>query len=250
MAEHRFDILPLPYDARDDRLQFIFPSDRSHYRSVDLRPLLRLAHPNIEDQGAQGSCGGHGMSHALEILFAQNNLECARDLSRAYAYWAARKIMGTEDEDSGVDMRALCHGAKTYGCCKEDLMPYSDTDFITKPSAAALADGAMRAGIVYSRCYSADAAIVALLRQRPVVGGFLVRESFREISSTGIVPEVSAADAELGGHCMTLCGYDLASNRATLLNSWGAAWGDRGACYVSLDWITQSNLGLYALAVI
>jgi C1A family cysteine protease len=54
------------------------------------------------------------------------------------------------------------------------------------------------------------------------------------------MPEQS--EKVLGGHAVTLVGYDDTKGTFKVRNSWSAKWGDKGYCYFPYDYITDSNL--------
>ncbi len=78
----------------------------------------------------------------------------------------------------------------------------------------------------------------------PFVFGISVYDSFEsdEVAKTGIVPIPSPTEQMLGGHCIVAVGYDDATQRFTIRNSWGTEWGDYGHCYLPYEYLTNGNL--------
>jgi C1A family cysteine protease len=78
----------------------------------------------------------------------------------------------------------------------------------------------------------------------PFVFGFSVYESFEspEVLDTGVVPMPSDGEAQLGGHAVLAVGYDDATARFIIRNSWGTSWGDGGYGYMPYAYLTDSDL--------
>jgi C1A family cysteine protease len=70
--------------------------------------------------------------------------------------------------------------------------------------------------------------------KRAVVFGFSCFESLQSdaTSRTGIIPFPGPNEAQIGGHCVALRGYDSSSKLFRLRNSWGPSWGDKGDGYL------------------
>jgi C1A family cysteine protease len=86
----------------------------------------------------------------------------------------------------------------------------------------------------------------------PFVMGFTVYESFEsdQVAQTGIVPMPSHYEQVLGGHAVLCCGFDDASQRFYVQNSWGTEWGmsrtpgsaDRGFFTMPYAYLLSSSL--------
>ena len=78
----------------------------------------------------------------------------------------------------------------------------------------------------------------------PIVFGFIVYESFEseETAKTGIVKMPEQSEKVLGGHAVTLVGYDDTKGTFKVRNSWSAKWGDKGYCYFPYEYLTNKNL--------
>ena len=64
----------------------------------------------------------------------------------------------------------------------------------------------------------------------PFVLEITVYESFESdaVANTGVVPMPGDAETALGGHAVMAAGYDDASARFLVRNSWGSDWGMGG----------------------
>jgi C1A family cysteine protease len=81
-------------------------------------------------------------------------------------------------------------------------------------------------------------------KRTPYVFGFTVYESFESnaVAHTGVAPMPAAGETVLGGHAVMAAGYDDASQRFLVRNSWGAVWGMGG--YFTLPYAYLSNVDL------
>jgi C1A family cysteine protease len=78
----------------------------------------------------------------------------------------------------------------------------------------------------------------------PFVFGFTVYESFESasVAKTGVVPYPSTGEKVLGGHAVLAVGYDDASQRFIVRNSWGPGWGMKGYFTIPYSYLTDNNL--------
>ena len=208
--------------------------------TVDLRETGHL--PPVYDQGQLGSCTGNGTAAAVEYgLKAQNKHDFTP--SRLFIYYNERVIEGTVGVDAGAEIRDGIKVVATQGVCDEALWPYDISKFTDKPSDAAY--NAAKKGIIkqYSRVPVALHNIQNVLTHKvPIVFGCTLYDSFEsnEVAQTGMVPMPSVSENQVGGHCMLMVGYT--KTHFIVRNSWGAAWGDQGYCYMPFDYLTNSNL--------
>src|SRR5438270_1956483 len=52
----------------------------------------------------------------------------------------------------------------------------------------------------------------------------------------------SAKEKQVGGHAVLAVGYDNASQRFTIRNSWGRRWGQKGYCTMPYAYLTSRDL--------
>jgi C1A family cysteine protease len=78
----------------------------------------------------------------------------------------------------------------------------------------------------------------------PFVFGFTVYESFesQEVADTGVMPMPASGEKVLGGHAVLVVGYDDASERFRVRNSWGTGWGQAGYFTMPYAYLTDSGL--------
>jgi len=225
-------------DARD----YIFNpklSANSTVSAVDLRPNLSP----IEDQGYLGSCTGQAIASLVEFL--HKKAKKSIDVSRLFIYYQERVYEGTVRYDSGAYIRSGIKAVSSVGVPLESLWPYDARKFAHKPSPAAYNNAATRKVLTYHRCADFAAVKNALKLGYPVVVGFDVYESFESdnVAITGIMPFPNIRrEQSLGGHAVTLVGYDDSTQRFIARNSWGTGWGDRGYFYMPYRVIQDTTM--------
>jgi hypothetical protein len=221
------------------------PPSTTHFRAVpnvsSLPPRvdLRAGCSPVEDQGQVGSCTANAIVGAVE--FKRRKSGQLEDLSRLFVYYNARRLMGLEREDSGT---RIAHGMAAFlahGAPPERAWPYDPTRVTTVPDDAAYAEAASNTEAEYARLSGLEHIQGALAREQPVVFSIsLPVRCYDEAAATGVIAtptdeELAAVATQHGRHAMLLVGYDLDARIFHVRNSWGAAWGDRGYCRLSID---------------
>jgi len=69
------------------------------------------------------------------------------------------------------------------------------------------------------------------LNSIPLVGVMEVHQSFMNYQS-GVYHSLGWLDPILGGHCISIVGYDDEKEAWLLRNSWGTGWGEDGYCWI------------------
>jgi len=88
-------------------------------KSLGIRDWLK-----IEQQGQQGSCGGHMNSSLMECAY-YHATKTAIQFSRAFAYAVARKIDKIVG-DEGSTIAGQAKASRDFGICREETLPYND----------------------------------------------------------------------------------------------------------------------------
>jgi C1A family cysteine protease len=207
--------------------------------SVDLRQHCSP----VEDQGNLGSCTGNAIVGALEYLEGIDG-GAKLNLSRLFVYWQERKIEGTVGYDAGAQIRDGVKVCAKFGVCSEAYWPYRIVDYRKEPGKRAYADARLRRITEYQRVIGFDNLQAALANKLPVVFGFSVYASFEssKVASTGVVPMPTKGEKLLGGHAALCVGYDNATQRVTVRNSWGKHWGLNGYCTMPYDYVSSRGL--------
>jgi C1A family cysteine protease len=197
----------------------------------------------IEDQGQLGSCTANALVGNLEFL--EKKAGCpVSDLSRLFVYYNERLLIGTVNEDSGANLRDGIKTLAKQGVCTEKVLPYRIADFTKKPSTACYKQALDHQATSYHRIVSLREMKTCLAEGYPFVFGFTVYESFEspEVAKTGKVNMPAPKEKVLGGHAVMGVGYDDASKRFLIRNSWGTNWGLQGYFTMPYDYLADRNL--------
>lgn len=224
LGKRGFGYLPSPEDSRD----VLRLSLSAGYPNMSMA-LDRLVH--IRSQGATSSCTAHAVDAALQILAKNYTLR-----SVAEPYYYARSLDGGRPADTGAYLRNALKAISRLGVCPETDWPLRVASINRQPSATALHAGFSWRGLRYSRLPGAgvfDSIKAALSAGHPVVFGTDVDEAF--CANDGPQTIDTRRGPSVGGHAMTLTGYD--GDLFRLANSWGADWRDGGRAWVSRGFI-------------
>ena len=234
-------------DARDFKfsVQLRLAAKQNLPVAVDLRSLFPKFIPAVLDQGSLGSCTANAASNALRFLLRKEKIKDWQP-SRLYIYWFSRFLEGTTNEDSGAYIRDVMTAIHTYGACDETLLPYNVNKYKLKPS-----NSAVRAATPHTRDFkylSVDPTLLSIKQCLnagfPIVFGIEVYESFESdyVARTGIVPMPNISTEQfLGGHAITMYGYDDSKKSFIVMNSWGVKWGDKGYFYLPYDYLVYMS---------
>jgi len=211
------------------------PDHRDHLYSAPAIALpphvdMRAQCPPVYDQGQLGSCTANAIGAAVQFDWRKQSLQDETP-SRLFIYYGERMVEGTVSSDSGAMLRDGIKVVATYGAPFETLWPYDITKFAVKPPPAAWAAGLQERAVTYARVMPRLNQMKGCLASGyPFVIGFSVYESFEsaQVAASGVVPMPAWNEELLGGHAVLVIGYDDASQRFILRNSWGAGWGQAG----------------------
>jgi len=215
--------------------------------AANLPPAVDLTShcPPVYDQGQLGSCTGNGVAGVMQFDALKEALPDTSTPSRLFIYYNERVIEGTVASDSGAQIRDGIKTVAATGVCDETLWPYDITQFALKPPAACYTAAQGQRAIVYSRVSQTLSQFKGCLASGyPIVFGFTVYESFESaaVASTGMVPMPAANESVIGGHCVMAVGYDDATQRFTIRNSWGTGWGLAGYATMPYTYLLSHSL--------
>ena len=226
-------------DYRDKLYSAIAAPPKTLPRKVDLSPGCSP----VEDQGQLGSCTANALVGNLEFLYQQAG-HPVTDLSRLFIYYNERAMEGTINEDAGAAIRDGVKSLVNLGVCAEKKWPYNIAKFTVKPPAACYQDGTNHQVTSYHRILTLKQMKQCLAEGYPFVFGFSVYEGFESaaVAKSGKLDLPKPGEKNLGGHAVCAVGYDEASQRVLVRNSWGAGWGLKGYFTMPYDYIANSNL--------
>lgn len=206
---------------------------------------LRSQCPPVVDQGQLGSCTANSIGNAHR--FDQMKQGVAQNFmpSRLFIYYNERAMEGTVGSDSGGQIRDGIKSIAQKGVCPEIEWPYVVSKFKSKPPAACF-KAALKHQAVSSERVTQDLSQMkgCLASGYPFVFGFTVYDSFESqaVAKSGVVPMPKKGEKTVGGHAVLCVGYDDASKRFIVMNSWSVKWGQKGFFTIPYDYLTNSNL--------
>lgn len=246
MTDRYYGWKPSSPDQRD----LVYSAPRPQI--VNLPPAVNLCNPlppypltEALDQQSLGSCGPHAAVQDVAYALQKQGITPCPMPSRLFVYYNTRMIMGTVNQDSGVDNRSLMKALAQYGWCEETLWLYDISQFKTKPPASAYEIGKLRKIDQYlSVPQDLTQMRACLAGGDPFIFGFTVYESFEypETVSTGIVPMPRMGESVLGGHDVWFVGYSDEKQVFILRNSWDETWGVHGFGTMPYAYATSSRL--------
>jgi C1A family cysteine protease len=237
-SHKRFGWIPDLPDSRDRCFSIAAP--------VPTPPRIDLTDkcPPIVDQSRLGSCTSNAIAGAIGFDQIKQGI-APYPVSRLFIYYQERLIEGTVGQDAGAMIRDGIKAVNKIGAPHETLWPYSISKFTRKPPAAAYSDAKKHLALQYSRVsQKVDFMRQVLASGFPFVAGFSVFESFESdaVARTGTVPMPNADEQLLGGHAVLAVGYDDASKRFIMRNSWGTGWGKKGYFTMPYAYLSDPNL--------
>jgi C1A family cysteine protease len=226
-------------DQRDKLYAAIAAPPKKLPASVD----LRAGCSPVENQGQLGSCTANALVGSLEFLEKKAG-RTVTDLSRLFVYYNERAMEGTVGEDAGAMIR---DGVKTLvkqGVCPEKNWPYVPGKYAVKPPAACYKEAQTHQVLSYHRILTVAEMKSCLAEGYPFVFGFTVYQTFESaaVAKTGLLNLPKPGEKSMGGHAVMAMGYNDATERFTIRNSWGADWGQAGYFTMPYDYLGNRNL--------
>jgi len=166
--------------------------------------------------------------------------------SRLFEYYATRRIMGTTGYDSGATIRDTIKAGVVYGVVDEVKWPYNIAQFKTNPPSSVWTAAASKKVTSYHAVSNGDIETMKSV----LYSGYLVGFGFRvfeymlslDMAQKGILTRPGRNEVEVGGHAVTLVGYDNSKQAFLVRNSWGANWGIGGYYWMAYDYVGDPNL--------
>ncbi len=227
--------LKSPYDGRD----LVVAPLIDGLKKKDV-PFIEYEMSPIRNQGQEGSCTAHGGCAVKEYQeMVEHNLKPENhiDLSERFLYDEAKKLYwGKEaDKHDGADGRSIAKVLSKQGICREEFWKYTPNEKGT-PQKGYREDAAnYKIENNYVRITSETQLAPALSQFGPLTFSCIVYDNWTEVGPDGIIPDRPwwYFKKPLGGHLTAICGWNPATKRYRLKNSWGTAHGDHGYYYMS-----------------
>lgn len=209
-------------------------------RHVDMKPKM----PPVYDQGQLGSC----VENAIAAAYEYDQIIAgyvAFVLSRLFLYWVVRVKEGTVNEDSGSSISDALSCLSALGACPEPVWPYDISKFKQRPSIKAFTTALKYRGSTHQRVVQQKEQIKqSLILGLPILVGIQIYASFEseEVAKTGVVPTPAEGEECLGGHAVSIVGFDEEKQVYYVRNSWGEGWGDKGYFTLPMSYIHDPKL--------
>ena len=234
LSNSNYKVRADPIDWRDRYYNFARVPLRE---VVDLRPWSSA----IEDQQHLGSCTGHAIVGAFELMLKKQNPDSFVDLSRLFVYYNARLIEGVVNNDDGAYVRDAIKAVNQYGVCKEELWPYVLNLYSVTPPAECYEDAKNRVIDRYYKLQNLHDILDALNADHPIVTSIEVYTNFEKLESTSdyVLKLPESTDTLLGAHAITLVGYDQTKRLILARNSFGDNWCMQGYFWISFDYVEK-----------
>jgi C1A family cysteine protease len=197
----------------------------------------------ILDQGNIGSCVCNSAS-----LIISTKTKNKVNISRLFLYAICRIYDDTSlDQDAGTTVRTCCNMLKKYGACLENIYNYNTNNFSNFPPLNTFKNCNLFKNFTY---YSVKQDLNTLKQtlvtfKQPITFAIMVYDSFMSdsVSQNGIVPMPDTTTEQLlGGHCVTMIGYNDYNSWFICANSWGKNWGNKGLFYLPYNYVLDTNL--------
>lgn len=228
-------------DHRDMKLMLTAPAQLPP--SIDLESEC----PAVYNQGQLGSCTSHAIAGLCEFLELQEKKTDEYTPSRLFIYYYERYLEHTVNYDAGAQIRDGMRVVAQVGAPHENLWTYSDdgVKFKQAPPLKCYQDAGKHKVSGYMRVsQDLNSLRTILSRKKPFVFGFTVYSKFEseEVAKTGILNMPGPDESVLGGHAVMAVGYDDATKRFKIRNSWDKIWGIRGYFTMPYEYLTNPNL--------
>ena len=215
-----------------------------HQDIIGATPMkYSISTPFVYDQGQIGSCVAN--SSCLVFINSLNKIRPQNNFlpSRLFVYYNARKMEGCESQDSGCIIRDAFKSINKEGLSQEKYCKYNETRFAKKPSLVAYSSGRKHQSITYA---SVDQNIDVI--KKTIFAGYLVSfgtNVYRSIMeaywfSSGIMPTTNLGQS-IGGHAITIVGWDDSIKCFEIQNSWGSNWCKNGKFFIPYEWIISQE---------
>jgi C1A family cysteine protease len=254
MVKRKYGYLRDPKDSRDWIFKAVHAPKEIHLpEKVSLRDKFK--EPPY-DQGELGSCSAQAATAAFTFVHGGG------PYSRLALYYCERMLEGTVDQDSGAFLRDAIKVLSNTGVGLEKDWPYDISKFNVEPPPVEVQEAAENKIATYSSLTdgNADEYRQCLADGYPFIIGIQLYRSFesQEVASNGIVFMPENNEEHLGGHAVTVIGYDENFKNGffspkkryyEVRNSWGTNWGDDGHFWIPAEYLENPSLATDAWTI-
>jgi C1A family cysteine protease len=195
--------------------------------------------PAIMDQGQLGSCAANAVTFNMLISCPTMPFP-----SRLMEYDMAKMYDNSPMEDDvGTYLSSVYTMNKNYGVISELTFPYMPSNYYILPTLPSFNQLKQFSQFQYVAIGQTLLTFKNWLSSgKAITLGIMVYSSFMK-AKKGIIPTpIIKKETLLGGHAITIVGYDDATKRFTFANSWNTNWGING--YGSIPYLYILNPAL------
>lgn len=180
---------------------------------------------DIKDQGSCGSCVAFGVCAVMEgtLRVQLDDPDRVIDLSEAHLFYCHGRAQGRRCDNGWIPDAAL-QTCQDVGIVDEACYPYTAGDQDCTGRCSNWQQRLHKVTRFHTLASPADMK-TWISTKGPLTACFIVYGDFRYYKS-GVYRHVSGE--QLGGHCVSIVGYDDAERCWICKNSWGSGWGDDG----------------------
>ena len=199
--------------------------------------------PTIFNQGSMGACVANAAAYTIMVITNKSYM-----ISRLYLYANCRCIDNTPlNADVGTTVRSACQAMAGYGTCNESVFPYIQNNLLIFPPLNVYKTASLFKSFRYTFVGQDANSLKTCLTvyKTPIIFGIMVYSSFMTttVQKTGIVPMPNTqTETLLGGHCVSLVGYDDSKQTYLCANWWGTTWGNNGFFTLPYQYVLNSSL--------
>ena len=203
---------------------------------------LRAQCAPIADQGDLGACTAFAVGNGAREYLQRARGEKAVALSSLYLYYETRKLRNAVNLDSGATITDAMKAIAQSGVAPEATWPYDIGVFTQKPPAAAYKAAQAWKLTTGVQLQGLDDIKKSVARKQPVIFGMVLYHKFRDIGPDGMLPMPQNGDIMVGGHAVTVVGYDNKKQVLIVRNSMGTSFGDKGYFYMPYAYVTPDHV--------
>jgi C1A family cysteine protease len=240
-----------------DHRDLIYSAPLAVLRQLPPSADLRGQCPAVYDQGRIGSCTANAIGGAIHFDRMKESQSPDFVPSRLFIYYNERAMEHSVPYDAGAQIRDGIKTVNKLGVCPEDEWAYSDDGFPKNegdpfepgaPAAQKPPDQAYKDALGYqvTRYLRLNQTLPqlrgCLADGYPFVFGFSVFENFFGADGKPQTEIPMPAGGRIGGHAVLAVGYDDASSKFIVRNSWGPDVHDHGYFYMPYAYVTEPTL--------
>ncbi len=228
-------------DIRDFIFELVPRQIRTLPDSVDLRGHSDM--PPIYDQGELGSCTAHAVGALCDF---EAGIDAPYMPSRLFLYYVTRSLEGTVDIDAGATIRNTIKAANEFGVPQETDWPYLIEKFKNVPPNEVFDSATLHQALRYTKVKQSLYDIKACLADGNLIAfGTVVYDSFYDVTDKEpLLKFPQMHESVVGGHALTLVGYDDKEGYFIVRNSWGTEFGLEGYFYMPYNYVTDNQLSM------